>query len=138
MKAKDLLIPRFEVINNYPDCDKHKLAIGSIVTFEYYTDETKQWYNDNGQLKIYDAYYEGYPHLFRKLNWWEKRTKEQMPKKLKSLCSKDEPNFDIEKEEVFEILDWDMNGMMGFLNIEKSQVCDLEIFTPEYGYIPVD
>jgi hypothetical protein len=31
-----------------------------------------------------------------------------------------------------------MNGMMGFLNKEKREVCDLEIFAPEYSYIPVD
>lgn len=138
MTAEELLKPRFEVINNYPDCDKHKLGVGSIISFEFYNEKENQWYNDNGKSYKYEAYYEGYPHLFRKLNWWEKRKKEDMPKKLKSLASKNKPDFDIEKEEVFEIIDWEMNGMMGFLNIERREVCDLEIFTPEYGYIPVD
>lgn len=136
MKAKDLLIPRFEVIETYPNS---KFKKGDLL--ERIPNATNNWYNHNQSLidaEILLEDIEKYPHLFRKLNWWEKRTKAQMPKKLKSLCCKDDADFDIEKEEVFEIIDWDMNGMMGYLNVEKRQVCDLEIFTPEYGYIPVD
>jgi len=136
MKAKDLLVPRFEVLETYPNS---KFKKGDLL--ERIPNATNDWYNHNKSLidaEILLEEIEKYPHLFRKLNWWEKRTKEQMPKKLKSLCNKDAKDFDIEKEEVYEILDWDMNGMMGFLNIERRQVCDLEIFSPEYGYIPVD
>ena len=136
MKAKDLLVPRFEVLETYPNS---KFKKGDLL--ERITNATNDWYNHNKSLidaEILLEEIEKYPHLFRKLNWWEKRTKDQMPKKLKSLCKKDDEDFDLEKEEVFEIVDWDMNGMMGFLNIERRQVCDLEIFSPEYGYIPVD
>ena len=61
-----------------------------------------------------------------------------MPKKLKSLCSKDNENFDIEKEEVFNILEWNMKTLDGIINHEKRQVCSLTSWNPEYGYIPVD
>lgn len=136
MKAKELLIPRFEVIEEYPKCEFEKNEILSRILYA-----TNDIYHSNkeaslGGLELLEI--EKYPHLFRKLNWWENRKKEDMPKRLKSMASKDEPNFDIEKEEVYDIIDWDMNGMMGFLNIEKRQVCDLELFSPEYGYIPVD
>ena len=131
MKAKDLLIPRFELINNYPDCDKHKLAVGSIITFEYYNDETKQWYNDNGKSIIYDAYYEGYAHLFKKLNWWENRKKEDMPNKL--IC-KAIP-YD---QEVQIIVEWDMELLIGWLDKKQHSYCSLNSFNPKYGYFPVD
>jgi len=127
MTAKELLKPRFEVIADYP-CSI--LDIGEV----FMTYETGMVYaTENDKISALD-----YPHLFRKIDWWEHRKEEDMPKKLKSLASKDNVDFDLEKEEVFHIIEWDMNGMMGFLNIEKREVCDLEIFSPEYGYIPVD
>ena len=127
MKAEKLLAPRFEVIANYPMQNKE---IGDI--FETYENGINYIVNS----EKFDV--REYPHLFKRLNWWEHRKKEDMPKKLKSMAFKDDPNFDIEKEKIYEILDWDMNGMMGFLNIENRQVCDLEIFPPEYSYLPVD
>ena len=130
MKAKELLKPRFEVIANFPD--NHYGKIGTVL------DRNWSKYPNDDETKPPIWSISNFPHLFRKLNWWENRKKEDMPKRLRSMVSKDEPDFDIEKEEIYEILDWDMNGMMGFLNIEKRQVCDLEIFAPAYGYFPVD
>ena len=130
MKAKELLKPRFEVVGDFPD--NHYGKIGTVLDRNW----SKYPNDDETETPIWSI--SDFPHLFRKLNWWENRKKEDMPKRLRSMASKDEPNFDIEKEEIYEILDWDMNGMMGFLNIEKRQVCDLEIFAPEYGYLPVD
>ena len=136
MKAKELLQPRFEVIETDPNSNFKK---GHLL--ERIPNATNNWYNHNKSIidaEILLEDIERYPHLFRKLNWWEHRNEKDMPKKLKSLCEKDNIDFDLEKEEVFHIIEWDMNGMMGFLNIEKREVCDLEIFAPEYGYIPVD
>ncbi|AGO48579.1 hypothetical protein Phi18:3_gp067 [Cellulophaga phage phi18:3] len=127
MTAKELLKPRFEVIAVYP---LQKNEIGYI----YETGENCiEYIVDSDKFDLRE-----YPHLFRRLNWWEYRTKEQMPKKLKSMFCKDFHNFDLDKEDVYNILDWDMNGMMGYLNIEKREVCDLTQYKPEYGYIPVD
>jgi hypothetical protein len=133
MTAKELLKPRFEVIELYPNT---RLKVGEILT----PINDKQIHFDSFTNNLSDLIVspEKYPHLFRKLNWWEKRKKEDMPKRLKSLADKDSEDFDIEKQEIYEILDWDMNGMMGYLNIEKRQVCDLELWSPEYSYIPVD
>lgn len=124
MKAKELLKPRFEVIANYPNSN-YKLY--QVIEAE------ENWFEGRPA-----SYFEEYPHLFKKLNWWEKRKLEDMPKKLKSLCNKDDKNFDIEKEEVFNILEWDMTNFYGIINHEKMQMCSLTSWSPEYGYIPFD
>ena len=130
MNAKELMKPRYEVIANYPDCDKHKLYLGAIVTFEYFNKKTNQWYNDDGKTKIYDAYYDIYPHLFRKLNWWEHRTAEEMPKKVMSLQG--------ENRDTYEIEEWDMDILVGWIDKKRRSCCSLLTFKPEYGYVPVD
>ncbi|WP_233899240.1 hypothetical protein [Tenacibaculum piscium] len=136
MKAKELLIPRFEVIETYP---KGKFKKGDLL--ERIPNATNNWYNHNKSLidaEILLEDIEKHPHLFKKLNWWENRKVEEMPMKLKSLCNKDAIDFDLEKEEVFLIVSWDMKNKYGFLTSVKREICDLEIFAPEYGYIPVD
>jgi hypothetical protein len=125
MRAKELLKPRFEVIGKYPNSN---YKLNQIIETE-----------ENNYLEGFpSSYFEEYPNLFRKLNWWELRKVEDMPMKLKSLCCKDSDDFDLEKEEVYTIVSWDMKNKYGFLPGLKRQVCDLEIFAPEYGYIPVD
>ena len=133
MTAAELLIPRFEIIAGYPNSI---YAIGDLV--EEHVPDKFHYISDGNHQYASSQTLEKYPHLFRKLNWWEHRKEEDMPKKLISMSSKDDPNFDIEKEEVYEILKWDMVSQIGFVNIEKRLVCDLCVFNPEYGYFPVD
>lgn len=137
MTAKELLTPRFEVMETYPNS---KFKKGDLL--ERIPNATNDWYNHNKSLidaEILLEDIEVYPHLFRKLNWWEKRTKEQMPSKLVSLSRKDDEDFDLEKEEVFNIIDWDMRALNGIIeNKTIPSVCSLLSWNPEYGYIPVD
>jgi len=63
MTAKELMQPRFEVIAEYPNCIFKK---GDILERIAEVEELEK-----------------YPHLFRKLNWWEFRKIEDMPKKLR-------------------------------------------------------
>ena len=123
MKAEELMKPRFEVIADYPN---NKLVIGSVIE------------SDSDQMfKIQEGYFLGlkrieqYPHLFRKLNWWEKRSIEDMPKRL--VC-KAIPN----DTEIMDIQEWDMDLMVGWLNKKERTCCSLLSFNPEYGYYPVD
>ena len=62
--------PRFEVIETYP---KSKFKKGDIL--ERIPNATNDWYNADKSLINADILLEEieqYPHLFRKLNWWEK------------------------------------------------------------------
>ena len=127
MTAKELLQPRFEIIADYP---MQSGQIGHILnrsrTFFHYATR-----NIDEELLAPESVILKYPHLFRKLNWWEKREEKDMPKKIKSLQYGD----------IIPIIGWDMETMFGYTSLEDKwgrRGYGLETFTPEYGYIPVD
>lgn len=111
----DLLKPRFEVIADYPD---NEWDVGDIIDKDWAhtgaDDITVLW-------KISD-----FPHLFRKLNWWEKREESEMPIYLKFIL-RDETSY-------YKIQKWDMVNMLGVLN--NRQCCDLLGWNQEYTYQP--
>jgi hypothetical protein len=128
MTAKELMKLRFEVIETYP---KSKFKKGDIL--ERIPNATNDWYNADKSLINADILLEEieqYPHLFRKLNWWEKRTAEQMPKKVMSILD--------DKGDTFEIQEWDMEILVGWIDKKGRSCCSLLFFNPEYGYVPVD
>lgn len=113
--------PRFEIIADYPDSN---FKIGEIIEFDgiiHGTSEPQKFVRNP----------EKFPHLFRKLNWWENRKVEEMPKRL--IC-KAIPN----DTEIMEIQEWDMDLLVGWLNKKERTCCSLRSFNPEYGYFPVD
>lgn len=119
MKANELLNPRFEVIADYPS---NQQAVGTILECPNFDNDftKKYWEEDNYK----------YPHLFKKLNWWESRKKEDMPKKVMSLAD--------DKKDTYEIVEWDMDILVGWIDKKSRECCSLETFRPEFGYIPVD
>jgi hypothetical protein len=128
MTAKELMQPRFEVIETYP---KSKFKKGDIL--ERIPNATNDWYNADKSLINADILLEEieqYPHLFRKMNWWEKRTVDQMPKKLMSILD--------DKGDTFDIQEWDMEILVGWIDKKERSCCSLLTFKPEYGYVPVD
>ena len=121
MSAKELLNARFEVIADYPDNPNELGSVLECPNFDGDDDVKKYWIEPK----------EKYPHLFRRMNWWEERRAEQMPKKL--IC-KAIPN----DTEVMEIEEWDMELLVGWTNKKERQCCSLLTFNPKYGYFPVD
>ena len=111
MSPKELIKPRFEVIADYP---KSIFKIGEIIEngneFSYYTD---------------------YPHLFKKLNWWENRKENEMPSYLKHRLDITSQNWTYDKIE-----SWDMKILVGWVNEKERTGCSLLAWAPEYGYFP--
>lgn len=68
MTPEELLRPRYKVIADYPG---NAWEVGLVIPSEYHA------------IKIITdnmiAFYDKYPHLFRKLEWWEERNIEDMP-----------------------------------------------------------
>ena len=128
MTATELMIPRFEIIAEYPNCEFKNGEIISRVKYAtndiYHTDENPPV----GGLDLSEI--EKYPHLFRKMNWWEDRKAEEMPKQV--IC-KAIPN----DTEIIDIEEWDMDILVGWINKEERTCCSLRSFKPEYGYFPV-
>ena len=121
MTAAELMKPRFEIIADYPNNEFGK--VGDILD--------RDWgHYPNGEEFEPEWKISDYPHLFRKLNWWEKRTTEQMPKKVMSILD--------DKGDTYEIEEWDMELLVGWINKKERSCCSLLTFKPEYGYVPVD
>lgn len=124
MTVEKLLQPRFEIIADAPLL---KNKVGEIIICT----------EPHGRIDL-DFFFCGkagicpdtYPHIFRKLNWWEKRTAEQMPKKVMSLAD--------DKKDVYEIEEWDMEILVGWIDKNSRSCCSLTTFNPEYGYVPVE
>ncbi len=68
MTKQELMVNRYEVIADYPDSPFEK---GDIYTIK----------NDCSKTQVENP--EKYPKIFRKLEWYEKRTIEEMPEYLK-------------------------------------------------------
>jgi len=62
----DLMKPRYKVIADYPD---NEFSVGEILPDEVVSNE------EDEILK--------YPHLFKKLEWWEERRESEMPEYVK-------------------------------------------------------
>lgn len=100
LSAEELLKPRFEIIADYPN--NYLGRIGDVL-------DNRQ-FSRNWNLS-------DFPHLFKKLNWWEHRKVEDMPKKL--IC-KAIPG----DTEIMHIKEWDMNYLMGGLIQKKDKDAD--------------
>jgi len=123
MTAEELSKPRFEVIANYP-CAIHEL--GKIIECNSSCISYSVEIGDISEKIDLSEY----PNIFRMLNWWENRNKDDMPKKVMSLAD--------DNKDVFEIEEWDMKILVGWIDKNKRECCSLLSFKPEYGYIPID
>lgn len=101
---KDYLLPRYEVMFTYPLClfSKGDILVPLSGNNELYK-------NDNFRLKtgfveleeqpeIHHKTIINHPHIFRKIEWWEHRTREQLPDKVQDLIDphiKDISEYDI-------------------------------------------
>lgn len=71
MSNEDLLKPRYKVIADYPG---NLQPIGHIYEIIF---------NDEEALKNWCDNKDYYPHLFKKLEWWEEREEKDMPEYVK-------------------------------------------------------
>lgn len=74
MTSQELLKPRYKVIADYPNNEFKVGTILDINSCKYEDDDNK----GNILWKISD-----FPHLFKKLQWWEYRKIEDMPDYIK-------------------------------------------------------
>jgi hypothetical protein len=74
----DLMKPRWKVIADYP---KNPYHVGDILNGGFRSEDLI-YCDDKGPR------WRDYPHLFRKLEWWEERKPEEMPEYVKFGLSK--------------------------------------------------
>ncbi len=78
MTNEQLMQPRYLVIADYPGSD---LPVGTIL-WQY---DNKYWTDGKG-YEFYEPErtFIDYPHLFRRLEWWELRAKEDLPRYVRT------------------------------------------------------
>ena len=73
MTPEELLKPRWKVIASYPGCNWH---VGAILD--------RDWGWDGNDEEGFAEHVSDYPHLFRRLEWFEERKEEELPKFVKT------------------------------------------------------
>jgi len=75
----DLLAPRYKVIADWPG---REFPIGLIIS--NYVDDI--WGDGkNYEFRESELWFKKYPHLFKRLEWWEDIKVEDMPKYMKGM-----------------------------------------------------
>lgn len=82
MKVEELLKPRYKVIAPWPDAD---YEVGDIIQLTDGGGECDEFYStdEDGKFLEWERFYLTFPHLFKKLEWHEERSKNDMPKYIR-------------------------------------------------------
>ena len=126
METADLLTSRFKVVADYPNSP---FKVGEIL--ERVQKSTEKWYSSsktNFCRIIKEGVIINYPHLFRKIEWYECRKKEEMPTYLKQYNGKGEYFYS-------KVIEWETNVKAKTLEDPQYGAC-LDCWSPKYGYYP--
>ena len=81
MTPKELLIPRIKVIDKYPGMECEPFHLGQIITMTWHVEDgwihTPVKHIPGSYMGI--LFFDNYPHLFRRLEWWEFREDNEVP-----------------------------------------------------------
>jgi hypothetical protein len=103
---EELLKPRYKVIADYPNSE---LGIGDLL-MQYIAGSVWRHIWTSGEwtdITIHNP--EKYPHLFRKLEWWEERTNEEMPQYVKG-------EYEGKVYGIWKVIFWELDKGRGMLN----------------------
>jgi predicted transcriptional regulator len=110
MKIEELLQPRFKVIANFPDSTRN---IGDII---YVDNKKEKYWSEN-----YEKWLSTFPHLFKKLEWFEDRKIEDLPEYLKDHIG------------VFKVLKYNLNAKVVVIqedNLFEEFIEFINVFQP--------
>jgi hypothetical protein len=74
MNKDELLKPRYKVIADWPEM-RDRFKNQPIIILD--KEDEEGWFTTNGFYQ--QIFFEKYPHLFKKLEWWEEREESDMP-----------------------------------------------------------
>lgn len=84
-QINELLKPRYKVTNIWPDMGDSKYFEGEIIQLTGQDEDCSQWWTKRGLgKKMYDAFFDNYPHLFKRLQWWQERSPEELPRYVRN------------------------------------------------------
>lgn len=132
---QELMKPRYKVIKDYPLSMYHVGAILYLQPFsgDSFFHPTKDYPEIHTYFSILRTKLDDYPEFFKKLQWWEDRTIEEMPNKVVSLILIDE-----DKLLTYYVESWDLDSEFGYVNKNMKQGFTLSAVKPEYGILPIE
>lgn len=102
MNAQELLNPRFEVIADYPN---NRYKVGDIlqIALNPWNGEPTDIFHKLGEQIYVGNFFkaeelEKYPHIFRKLEWYENRNYSELPKKIRYHGNNDDDDIEVVTE----------------------------------------
>ena len=107
MSTDELMMPRYKVINIWPDMGNYGHYQGQVITMVKLNNGEIGW--PTFKVTFYPAHFENYPHLFKKLEWWEGRKPEEMPLYVKWNYNPKTDNEDV-KGLVEKVIKWVQDG----------------------------
>lgn len=104
MSTEELLKPRIKIIAPWPQNPINPFHVGDILLKNgiHFT-------RISNPKSIHEKEIDIYPHLFRKLDWWEERKLEDMPEYVKQ-----PPEMKFLSNTVFKIDSWDETASIGW------------------------
>lgn len=87
MNTNELLFPRYKVTALWPGMEAEPFRLEQMVTLRPHKDDEGECFIHIPDKHIPGSYmrqgfFDKYPHLFKKLEWWEERAIEDMPEYL--------------------------------------------------------
>lgn len=88
MNTNELLYPRYKVIAPWPGMEAEPFRLEQIVTLRPHKDDEGECFIHIPDKHMPGSYmrrgfFDKFPHLFKKLEWWEERKIEEMPEYIK-------------------------------------------------------
>lgn len=88
MSTEELLFPRYKVIAIWPGMHLEPFALHQVVTLQPHKEEDTEGfiyipYKHKPKNFMWESFFTLFPHLFKKLEWWEGRKPDEMPEYVK-------------------------------------------------------
>lgn len=106
---EELLKPRYKVIATWPGMHVEPFRLGQVITLQPYEDEDYKGFihipikHIPGSF-MREGFFSGYPHLFKKLEWWEERPIDEMPEYVKSIMQ--EYSYGVKVGTMVKVKEW--------------------------------
>jgi hypothetical protein len=105
MNKEELLMPRYKVINIWPDMSNYGHYQGQVITMIKLNDGGMGW--PTFKVTFYPSFYDNYPHLFKPIHWADDRRVEDMPEYVTCIST---PDQKIMPGMVLKITEWFASG----------------------------
>lgn len=109
MTPEELLKPRYKVINIWPGMHLEPFGKDQIVVLQPHKEEDAEGFvyrpdKHKPRNFMWQSFFDLFPHLFQRLEWWQERKPEEMPVYVKSIMQ--EYSYGVKVGAVIKVKEW--------------------------------